>query len=83
VVCSVISSSWMTQTQRTLPSCSLSNDDALGRIRRDNDGQPVLIVEHEVQKLGQHLLRLSLLQHDQGQFLVAHLRRFSWCHALP
>ncbi len=58
----------------------------LGRIRRDNDGQPVLpvlIVEHEVQKLGQHLLRLALLQHDQSQFLVAHLRRFSLCHALP
>jgi hypothetical protein len=53
----------------------------LGQVGRDDDGQPVLIVEHEVEKLGHHLLWLALLQHDQGQFLVPHLRRFSRCHA--
>jgi len=66
----VTSSDLMTQTQRTAAPCSLSRSDAVLHVRRHHDGKPVLIIQQQVEKLGQRLLCLALLQNNEPKLLI-------------
>jgi hypothetical protein len=52
-----------------MPSFFVGKIKSFGQIGRNDDRQPVLIVQHQIQKFGKHLLWLALLQNQQAVFV--------------